>query len=280
MTPRQICIGSLTVLKRLFILKQNLKGTKMPVKVDRKELKKPDEMLGFFAKIVGFISEKISYFAFAIVAIILIALVVAGVMSYFESRQRSLEDQLAKPYEVYKNLVLTGREKEGEDLYTPEYLKKRFSALSDEFERIGKKSSNGRAGKKALLFAADSAMRAGNYQKSSDILLALLKSAKDSDEMALFRYKYAELLQARGDFEVAAKQFEEVASNKSAPMRELALFGAASCYQKLERYDAAMKFYEAIVNEYPDSSLLREVSDRLVYVRSKLKSSAKTMGNP
>lgn len=252
----------------------------MAGKLDRKELKKPDEVMGFFEGLAEFISERLAYFVFGIAAIIVVTLAVLGVKFYVESRQRSLSDQLAKPYEVYKNLVLTGREKEGEDLFTPEYLKKKFTALSEEFERIGKKSPKGVVGKRALFFAADSAMRAGNYQKSSDILTFLLKAAKDPDEASLFRYKYAELLQTRGDFEVAAKQFEEVASDKNASMRELALLGAASCYQKLERYDAAMKFYETILNEYPDSSLLREVTDRLVYVRSKLKSSVKTLGNP
>jgi len=246
----------------------------MATKIDRKELKKPDEVMGFFTKLAEFVSANVGIFIAGILAILLVALLVSAVKFYLDSRQKVLLNQLAKPYDTYKKLIISGTEKEGEDLYTPEHLKERFGELSSEFERIGKKSSRSTVGKRALLFAADAAMRAGDYQKSSDILQSLLKRAKGAEELSLVRYKYAELLEAKGDFETAAKEFEGVASDKNTPMRELALFSAASCYQKLGRYDNAAKLYEMILNEYPDSTLLREVSDRLIYVRSKLKSAS------
>lgn len=252
----------------------------MATKIDRKELKKPDEVTGFFAKLAEFVSEHVMYFLLGIGAIFLVALLISGIRFYLDSRQRSMLNQIAKPYETYKNLVILGSEKEGEELYTPEHLKKRFGELSSEFERVGKKSPKSMVGKRLLFFAADAAMRAGDYQKSSDILQSLIKAAKNKDEVGLFRYKYAELMEARDDFEAAAKQFEDVASDKSLPLRELALFGAANCYQKLGRYDSAAKLYEIIINEYPDSTLLREVSDRLIYVRSKLKSTSKPSSEP
>jgi len=248
----------------------------MTKKLSRKSMKKPDEVTGFFSTLADVVAENVTYLAVGVGAILAVALLVSGLQFYRSSKQKDIWNRLAEPYESYKNLVLAGREREGEDLYTPEYLRKRFGELSSEFERIANKSPKTVAGRRAMFFAADAAMRAEDFDRASKILESLLRSADSADELGIIRYKYAETLEARGDYEAAAEMFEEVSADKSSPLRELALFSAASCYQKVSLWEKAAGLYETILNDYPDSVMKQEVSDGLMYVQIKLKTKAET----
>jgi len=70
------------------------------------------------------------------------------------------------------------------------------------------------------------------------------------------RFKTAEDLMQKGDYEGAAKKY--IALVDEAPKHEFAdkaLNNAAVCYENQRRFDSALRIYERIFNEYPGSTL-------------------------
>ena len=70
------------------------------------------------------------------------------------------------------------------------------------------------------------------------------------------RFKLAEELMARGEYDAAAKKYLELVDEE--PRHEFAdkaLNNAAVCYENVRRFDSALKLYERIFREYPNSKL-------------------------
>jgi TolA-binding protein len=70
------------------------------------------------------------------------------------------------------------------------------------------------------------------------------------------RFKLAEELMAKGQYDEAAKKYIElVAEEPRHEFADKALNNAAVCYENVQRFDSALKLYERIVAEYPASKL-------------------------
>ncbi len=70
------------------------------------------------------------------------------------------------------------------------------------------------------------------------------------------KFKNAEELMAKGNFDEAAKKYIElVAAEPKHEFADKALNNAAVCYESVQRFDSALKMYERIFNEYPKSKL-------------------------
>jgi TolA-binding protein len=70
------------------------------------------------------------------------------------------------------------------------------------------------------------------------------------------RFKLAEELREKGEYEPAAKKYLElVAEEPQHEFADKALNNAAICYEKTQRFDSALKLYERIFREYPQSPL-------------------------
>jgi tetratricopeptide (TPR) repeat protein len=70
------------------------------------------------------------------------------------------------------------------------------------------------------------------------------------------RFKLAEELMAKGDYDAAAKKYIELVDEE--PKHEFAdkaLNNAAVAYENTRRFDSALKLYERIFKEYPNSKL-------------------------
>jgi len=70
------------------------------------------------------------------------------------------------------------------------------------------------------------------------------------------RFKLAEELMAKGDYDAAAKKYIELVDEE--PKHEFAdkaLNNAAVCYENTRRFDSALRLYERIFREYPNSKL-------------------------
>jgi TolA-binding protein len=70
------------------------------------------------------------------------------------------------------------------------------------------------------------------------------------------RFKLADEMMARGDFDAAAKKYIElVDEDPKNEFADKALNNAAVCYENTRRFDSALKLYERIFREYPNSKL-------------------------
>jgi cellulose synthase operon protein C len=70
------------------------------------------------------------------------------------------------------------------------------------------------------------------------------------------RFKLADELMAKGEFDLAAKKYIElVDEDPKNEFADKALNNAAVCYENNRRFDSALKLYERIFREYPNSKL-------------------------
>ncbi len=70
------------------------------------------------------------------------------------------------------------------------------------------------------------------------------------------RFKLAEELMAKGEYDAAAKKYIElVAEEPRHEFADKALNNAAVCYENEQRFDSALRIYERIFREYPGSKL-------------------------
>ena len=70
------------------------------------------------------------------------------------------------------------------------------------------------------------------------------------------RFKLADEMMARGDYEAAAKKYIElVDEDPKNEFADKALNNAAVCYENTRRFESALKLYERIFREYPNSKL-------------------------
>jgi cellulose synthase operon protein C len=70
------------------------------------------------------------------------------------------------------------------------------------------------------------------------------------------RFKLAEELMAKGDYDLAAKKYIElVDEDPKNEFADKALNNAAVSYENVQRFDSALKLYERIFKEYPNSKL-------------------------
>ncbi|MGO9830971.1 MAG: tetratricopeptide repeat protein [Myxococcaceae bacterium] len=70
------------------------------------------------------------------------------------------------------------------------------------------------------------------------------------------RFKLADELMAKGDYEQAAKKYIElVDEDPKNEFADKALNNAAVCYENTRRFESALKLYERIFREYPNSKL-------------------------
>ena len=70
------------------------------------------------------------------------------------------------------------------------------------------------------------------------------------------KFKYADELMAKGEWDSAAKKYLElVAAEPKHEFADKALNNAAVCYENVQRFDSALKLYERIFREYPQSKL-------------------------
>ncbi|MBK7863180.1 MAG: tetratricopeptide repeat protein [Archangiaceae bacterium] len=93
--------------------------------------------------------------------------------------------------------------------------------------------------------------------KLTDVIDAKSDLAKDLQKFKLAgRFKLADELMAKGDYENAAKKY--IALVDEAPKHEFAdkaLNNAAVCFENSRRFDSALRLYERIFRDYPSSKL-------------------------
>ncbi len=115
----------------------------------------------------------------------------------------------------------------------------------------------------ALYFLGKAHFDAKRVPEASASFTTLIDTLKDSPYAPLARYQLAFVFLAQGNIEQAAVTFSELASVSSATeeLRREARFRAAEAYDKLGWHDAAVRAYEQVQAEFPNT----EHADRAVF---------------
>jgi cellulose synthase operon protein C len=147
------------------------------------------------------------------------------------------------------------------------YTHNQFDEARKRFEAIIARFPKSEVAKYAVNLIVESYLVDKNYAKVEEVA-ARLRENKDvidpkSDLFAQLtkfelggKFKLAEELMAKGEFDLAAKKYIElVQAEPKHEFADKALNNAAVCYENVQRFDSALRLYERIFSEYPSSKL-------------------------
>ena len=180
------------------------------------------------------------------------------------------ETQLVAASDKFISMVKPGDDRSPQLAYKAAevfYTHNQFEEARRRFELIINTYPKSEVAKYATNLIVETYLIDKNWAKVEEVAARLAKNKDVIDpksdlykELTKFklggRFKLAEELMAKGQYDEAAKKYIELVDEE--PRHEFAdkaLNNAAVCYENVQRFDSALRLYERIVNEYPSSKL-------------------------
>lgn len=215
----------------------------MVKKINRKQLKQPDEFITFSGKVIQWSRKygpQIGYMAMALLGIIL---AIVG-YRYFDNRAELKAFTILT--EANANYAVQLQKNVGQD--------KAYEAVKADYENILDNYADKKAGKVARKTLADICFNAGRYDEAIALYEKSLEDFKtEPNYYALILSDLALALSANNDDEGAKQYFDKVVNIPDALSLDQALFHLAGLYEKAGDTDKAMSFYKKIVAEHTGS---------------------------
>ncbi len=208
-------------------------------KIDRKQLKQPDEFITLSAKMIEWGQANSRYIGIVIIAVAVIVCTVTG-YRYYESRaQRKAFALLYQADRAYYNAL----ENAAADIPVDEKIVAAYQEIVDKYPS----NSAGKVARKTL---ADIHYNAGRFEKAAELYEYSLKAfEKDSFYRAILLNELALAHEAKTNGQEAQKYFELITKLPDAPVVDQALFHLAEWYEKKGDLKKAQELYNRIVSE-------------------------------
>jgi tetratricopeptide (TPR) repeat protein len=219
----------------------------------RKELlEEPDPFMVFVGKTMNFVKTYQQQIIMAVIAVVLVAVVVSGVV-YFRHKA---EDRAAAMFgKAVLKYQAARQDKEGSAAF--ENVKGDLKAVIDQYGSTS-------AGRAALIKLGDVSFELKQYDEAVDAYLTALHAFRDQDLFAgLIHSGLAYAYEAKGDMDAAAQHFNQVLSDPDAVGKDHALFNLARIYQQQGRADQRKAVLERLVNDYPNSVFYQLAAEML-----------------
>ena len=222
-------------------------------KINRKQLKQPDEFITFSGKLIRWgqkYGRQIGYTAIALTGIVL---VIVG-YRYFDNRSElkafTLLSQTSRNYAA--QMQKTGDQK------------KAYEAVKADYQIILDNYSGKNAGKVARKTLADICFNAGHYDQAIELYKRSLKDfEKKPFYHSIILSDLALAYEATGNDQAALEYFEMVTNTPDAPSLDQALFHLAGLYEKEGKTEKAREFYEKILAEHTGSIYIDIVKEKI-----------------
>jgi len=228
-------------------------------KLDRKELKKPDEFQLVAGKAMEWIvAHRVPVLA-AVVAIVVLAAVAWGASAWSGSREAKAGAAFAQALEVEQRPIASeGNPQAGEKTFPTRA--ERDKAVLEALEQVRKEYPRTRAGETALSQIGFHKLRAGDAAGAQAALDEFLKSAGNGHPLRAFAteslgYAY----EAQGKLDAAKEAFARLAQ---ADAPERAAFHEARLALVENKPDAKQRL-EKVAKEYPKDPVALEATQRL-----------------
>lgn len=222
-------------------------------KINRKELKQPDEFITFSAKVIQWGQAYGRQIGYGAIAIVVLILAIVG-YRYFDNRSEltafSLLSQANAKYAAFLQGAATS-EKGDED-------------IKAAYQRIVDKYSTKDAGKIARKALADIYFDADQYDQAVDLYERSLKDFnKDPFYRSIILNDLALAHEANNNDQGAIDHYEMVSDVPNAPLIDQALFHLAGLYEKRGDADKARELYERIIAEQTGSIYIDMVKEMI-----------------
>lgn len=115
-----------------------------------------------------------------------------------------------------------------------------------------------------LMDKAETHLKAGRARAAEAILQQFIDKHNDHNRYAEALYRYAEAAFHSGDYIKAAKRYQAVIEhNKKGPWASYAMLFQGDCFRESGKEKHAKVFYNAVIEDYPNSKAAKEAKSRL-----------------
>ena len=115
-----------------------------------------------------------------------------------------------------------------------------------------------------LMSKAEEHLKAGRAKAAESLLKKFIEKHSDHKRYAEGLYRYAEAAFNNGDFKQAASRYQKVIDyNKQGPWAPWAMLFQGDCFRESGRPKNAKVFYEAVIEDYPNSKAAKDAKARL-----------------
>lgn len=241
-------------------------------KISQKELKQPDEFQNIGERALQHITDNRKWYIIGLIGIIVIAGIVSGVRAIIEHRAEKISKMYADALESYDAPIVEDTEENKENkptgLYFPTEEAKYLEALQ-KFESLQQSYSGSNFGDMAVFYIGNCHFKLKRYDKAIESYTKFVNDgSSDLDSLKfLARHNLAQSLEIQGKLDDAIKQYDEILSSSDKAWREQAYFFKGYLLEKQDKKEDAVKIYEKMIEEFPESQLKSKAEKRLMMLK-------------
>ncbi|MEM7350499.1 MAG: tetratricopeptide repeat protein [Acidobacteriota bacterium] len=229
----------------------------MSQRLTRKEIKqdiREDEFRGYMLRVFEFVQERPRVVAGGAFGVVALVLVLAGLLTYLDSRSNKASEELADAIEI-ANAPLTGDDAATDD-ESPVFASadERTAEARKAFEQVRGSVGSSIAGDVADLYLADIAIEEGDTERARQIWEAFLAQHEDHLLALSVRVNLIHLDRQSGRAQEVADDLQQALeqSKKTLP-EDVILFELGQTLEVLDQQEAAFDIYQRIIDDHPRS---------------------------
>ncbi len=225
-------------------------------KITRKQLlNTQDEFLTYSQKAFSFAVAHSNQFYIGLIVVMALALAIMGVKYYYDRQAREAlvaYDQALAQVALIQNV--NGEEN-----------KQEIEAAIQALEYVRNAFSRSKPGRFVQLDLGALYFHLERYDQAKDSYQTFLKNLKHEEDYLkpLILDSLAYINEAEKDLEKAAARWEEVTKLADEFLKEEAFFNLGRIYEAQNHKEKAIKTYEKLISDYPDSSNIAWVKAKL-----------------
>ncbi len=206
----------------------------------KKELRQLDPLQRNILKAMDFARYYKKQLLYISGAVVVVAIVFAGILTSFKRSEDSASDQVAKAMSAYRNLA--------ED---PDAA---YAAVKDDFQNVLTDYGNTDAGRMALVRFAGICMEAGQYDEAEKWFEKAYDVLGDQAGLGNFLLSSLGHVQlAKNNPDAAESYFLRIETNESDLLKDEARFILAKIYETRREDSKSRKMYDLIAREHGNS---------------------------
>lgn len=233
------------------------------VKLTRKEIKSPDEFINTWTTILIWVQDHKNPLLIALGCIVGVSLIIAGATSYLGYQ----ENQALNALSGVKNTIEPASSDDPAEK-APQITADQYLQASAKYQEVFKKYSVTKAGKLALLYAAENYFKAGKYDQASESYQKFIANFNENQYLKTLAFEgLGYSYEALGEFAKAAEQFEKAADPGQQIIRPFGLLNAARNYELANNPEKSIELYEKFIEDFPESSLQASATANLTRLK-------------
>ncbi|MBS3759274.1 MAG: tetratricopeptide repeat protein [Desulfobacterales bacterium] len=214
-------------------------------------LPQPDKVEVYAKRLLEFAKANQTAITVAVSAVVLVAIVVAGVIYFQKQAEEKAQAMLGKAI-AQAEAVRRGQAPEA-----------RYAEIKPKFEEIIQNYGSTAAGKAALLKYADLCYQTGDYDTAIEMYQSALDAYKEGGIKSFVLNGLAYAYESKEAYAQAAEYFNRIVTDGSAIMKDQALFNLGRIYGKMGKPEKQRNAYNRIVSDYPNSMYYQLAKEKL-----------------